>query len=97
MTITEFRMPLFAALAFSALTLHAMAEDRRDILPGVEGTVGLAGPGPEPEATAVAEDSPYGEGFVRIPGTDTYVKISGLVRYDIDFAGRNNKADAIGR
>ena len=97
MTITGFRIPLLTALALSAFALHAMAEDRRDTLPGVEGKVGLAGLAAEPEAAAVAEDSPYGEGFVRIPGTDTYVRISGMVRYDIDFAGRNKKADQIGR
>jgi hypothetical protein len=92
MTITGIRLPLLAALAaLSAATSPGLAQDRLDALPGVDGKLGVAGPAPEPETVGVAEASPYGEGFVRIPGTDTYVRISGLVRYDIEFVGKNRK------
>ena len=84
---------LLAALALFAATFQSWAGDRLDALPGVDGTFSVAGPAAEPGV--VAETSPYGEGFVRIQGTDTYVRISGLVRYDVEFAGRNKKAGNI--
>ena len=96
MTIAAPRI-LLAALAFSAATLHALAQDGAVALPGVEGTHSVIGPAPEPEIAGLAEASPYGEGFVRVPGTDTYIRISGLIRYDVDFVGRNRKAGEIGK
>lgn len=96
MTIVGIRIPLLATLAFSAASVHALAQDAA-ALPGVDGTYSVVGPAPEPETAGVAEASPYGEGFVRIPGTETFVRISGLVRYDVDFVGRNRKAGEIGK
>lgn len=92
-----FRIPLIAALTLSAATAHSLAEDRPDALPGVEGEFSVVNPAPEPDTETVAEVSPYGEGFVRIPGTDTYLRISGLVRYDVEFVGKNRKSDQIGQ
>jgi Porin subfamily len=89
---TPIRIPLLAALALSAAAFQAGAEDRPDSLPGVDGTFSVLGPAAEPETESVVGSSPYGEGFVRIPGTDTYVRISGMVRYDVEFTGRNKKA-----
>ena len=91
--MTALRIP-FLALALAAVPFRAGAEDRAPGLPGVDGTLGVALPAAEPEAESV-ETSPYGEGFMRIPGTDTYVRISGMVRYDVEFAGRNKKADRL--
>ena len=88
------RIPLLA-LAVSAAPFKAGAEDRARGLPGVDGSSSVVPPAAEPEADSLAETSPYGEGFVRIPGTDTYVRISGMVRYDIGFAGTNRKADRL--
>ncbi len=89
------RFSILALLALSAATFQSRAEDRPDVLPGVDGTFSVVGPAAEPETESVADTSPYGEGFVRIPGTDTYVRISGLVRYDVEFRSRNRKAGNI--
>ena len=89
------RTPLLAALVLSAASFQARAEDPSHALPGVDGGFSVLGSAAEPGTRSVAEPSPYGEGFVRIPGTDTYVRISGMVRYDIEFAGRNKKRDRL--
>jgi hypothetical protein len=78
------------AVVLSAMSLPALAEDATAGLPGVDGTFSVVSTAAEP-TEEITEVSPYGEGFVRVPGTDTYVKISGLIRYDVEFRGQNRK------
>ena len=84
-------LPCGAALILVATSITCLADDPVSTLPGVDtGGYSVVVPAAEPEAE-VAEISPYGEGFVRVPGTDTYVKISGLVRFDVGFSTENRK------
>ena len=87
---TVLALPLLSATALLATGFAASAGDRATSLPGVDGQFSVVNPAPvEPEE--FVETSPYGEGFVRVPGTETYLKISGLVRYDFDYVGENKK------
>jgi hypothetical protein len=89
---TVLTLPFLSAAVLLATALAASAGERPAALPGVEGAFSLVNPAPPtPEPEEFVEASPYGEGFVRIPGTETYLKISGMVRYDIDYVGENKK------
>lgn len=77
-----------SALSLFALSGGAFAEDKKPDpnLPGVDSTYSIVKPEPdEPEAVKADED-----GFVMIG--DTRVKISGTIRYDVDYVGKNKKS-----
>jgi hypothetical protein len=82
---------LIASAALSAaLAVPALASDRRkgDDLPGVTKDFRLVKPMAEaPEAEKFVKDD---EGFVQI-GENTRMKISGLIRYDINFSTREGR------
>ena len=77
-----------SALAFVAFGGIALAEEKKPDpnLPGVDSSYSIVKPEPdEPEAVKADED-----GFVMIG--DTRVKISGTIRYDVDYVGKNKKS-----
>lgn len=88
----------YAALAFIvtsplalALSAPAIAAEKKQDggLPGVNKDFRLVKPaGAVPEPEKVAKDE---EGFVQI-GENTRMKISGLIRYDIEFDSRDRKS-----
>lgn len=74
--------PAVLAAAF-ALSPAALAGDAKGGLPGVEGNFGIVKPAAETDGK-IDQQSPYGPGFVKVG--DSWVKISGRVRYDVDFS-----------
>lgn len=74
-------LALAAVASAFALSAAAFAADDKGALPGVEANHGIVRPAAEPEEKIEAQ-SPYGPGFVKVG--DSWVKISGRIRYDVD-------------
>ena len=73
-----------AIAAAASLSHQAIGAEKTDGLPGVQSGRTIVQPAAEPDNMPAEAQSPYGPGFVKVG--DSWVRISGRIRYDIDFS-----------